>query len=296
MTIRLEIRARSRRPLRDIHHSHLDTSTKMYIRPVHAELNVPALHAFIRANPLGLFTTAIKHPSIATIQTTHIPWVLDSDASEGVEWEEIDTPPPGALGVLRGHIARANPQTKVCVEQAHANPTEGISGAGELGDEVLVLFNSPHHSYVSPRYYATTKPDTGKVVPTWNYSAVQVYGRCRLYHTGPEANAFLSRQVDDLTNANEPKSGGSWKVSDAPDRYVELLKKGIVGLEIVIERIEGRYKMSQEMKGGDWAGVRDGFKAMGGELGNAMAQRVAEEGQKRDDKAKASGIEAPGDD
>lgn len=257
----------------------------MYIRPVHAELNIPALHAFIRENSLGLFTTAIKHPSLATIQTTHIPWVLDTDDS--INWDEVDSsnPPSGSLGVLRGHIARANPQTKVLIDAASHTPSTAGQPTAELSDEVLLLFNSPVHSYVSPRYYKETKPDTGKVVPTWNYSAVQVYGRCRIHHSGPQAASFLQKQINDLTNHNEPRSGGSWKVSDAPDKYVDLLKKAIVGIEITIDRIEGRYKMSQEMKGGDWNGVVEGFKEMGGELGEAMAARVTEEGKKRDEKA-----------
>lgn len=258
----------------------------MYIRPVHAELNIPALHAFIRDNSLGLFTTAIKHPSTSTIQTTHIPWVLDADDS--IQWDDIDTPPPGSLGVLRGHIARANPQTKVMIDSNSHTPETAGQPTAELNDEVLVLFNSPVHSYVSPRYYKETKPDTGKVVPTWNYSAVQVYGRCRIHHSGPAASSFLQRQVTDLTNHNEPRSGGQWKVADAPERYVDLLKKGIIGIEITIERIEGRFKMSQEMKGGDWEGVKEGFKAMGGELGEAMSTRVAEEGKKRDERAETA--------
>jgi transcriptional regulator len=266
----------------------------MYIRPIHAELNVPALHSFIRENPLGLFTTAIKHPTIATIQTTHIPWVLDTDDS--IDWSDADADaaanadpaqrPTGSLGVLRGHIARANPQTKVMIDASSHTPSTSGQPIAELSEEVLILFNSPYHSYVSPRYYKETKPDTGKVVPTWNYSAVQVYGRCRIHHSGPQAASFLQKQVNDLTNHNEPRSGGSWKVGDAPERYVELLKKGIIGIEITIERIEGRFKMSQESNGGDWTGVRDGFKEMGGELGEAMSARVVEEGKKRDDRAK----------
>jgi transcriptional regulator len=266
----------------------------MYIRPVHAELSIPALHAFIRENPLGLFTTAIKHSTHATIQTTHIPFVLDSDDS--INWDKQDptTPPaPGSLGTLRGHIARANPQTKViCDPASHTSNSGGGEGPSELEEEVLILFNAPAHSYVSPRYYKETKPDTGKVVPTWNYSAVQVYGRAKIFDKGPIASSFLLKQVNDLTNINEPKSGGSWKVSDAPEKYVDLLKKGIVGIEIAIDRVEGRYKMSQEMKGGDWSGVVEGFKEMGGELGKKMAGRVEEEGQKRDDRAEAAKVDS----
>ena len=266
----------------------------MYIRPVHAELSIPALHAFIRENPLGLFTTAIKHATSSTILTTHIPFVLDSDDSNNWDNQDPATPPaPGTLGTLRGHIARANPQTKViCDPASHLKSNGGGDEGSELEDEVLILFNAPAHSYVSPRYYKETKPDTGKVVPTWNYSAVQVYGRAKIFDKGPAASSFLMKQVNDLTNANEPKSGGSWKVSDAPEKYVDLLKKGIVGIEITIDRVEGRYKMSQEMKGGDWTGVVQGFKEMGGELGTEMAKRVEEEGKKRDDKAEAAKVDS----
>lgn len=254
----------------------------MYIRPVHAELNIPALHAFIRDNSLGLFTTAIKHPSIATIQTSHIPWVLDAD--ESIQWADVDSPPPGSLGVLRGHIARANPQAKVMIDAASHTPETAGQPTAELNDEVLVLFNSPVHSYVSPRYYKETKPDTGKVVPTWNYSAVQVYGRCRIHHSGPSASDFLQKQVMDLTNHNEPKSGGNWKVSDAPERYVDLLKKGIIGIEITIERIEGRYKMSQEITGGTGRVSKKDFRPWGeswARLWQSVWRRRARRGTRR---------------
>ena len=144
------------------------------------------------------------------------------------------------------------------------------------------------------------------MVPTWNYAAVQVYGRLRVHHSlKPDATeatgAFLSKQLDDLTDQNEQrrfrKEGAvtevegcvgegekkGWKVSDAPSSYVELLKKGIVGLEIEITRIEGRFKLSQETKGvdeGDWRGVVDGFNALGTEDGRVMAKMVEERGKK----------------
>ncbi|RSH86145.1 uncharacterized protein EHS24_004376 [Apiotrichum porosum] len=235
----------------------------MYIRPAHAELDVPTLQQFVRSYPLGMFTTAIKHPSIATLQTTHIPFV-------------IDTPDDGTPGVLRAHMARANPQAKVLIEAAKENPV--------MEDEVLVLFNAPVHSYVTPKFYTETKPQNGKVVPTWDYAAVQVYGKLRVYSTGDETTAFLGKQVNDLTDQNERAAGhveNPWKVSDAPTKYTDLLKKAIVGLEITIDRIEGRFKLSQELSDGDYSGVVNGFRGLGTPEGEQMAQMVQKRGEAR---------------
>ncbi|WVW87121.1 hypothetical protein I302_109178 [Kwoniella bestiolae CBS 10118] len=249
----------------------------MYIRPVHAELDVPTLHQFIRQNPLGLFTTSIPHPSNATIQTTHIPFVLD-EPSNGAD-----------KGTLRGHIARANPQSKSIVESLTQSDKE------ELCEEVLILFNSRAHSYVTPKFYVETKPRDGKVVPTWDYAAVQVYGKARIYYKNNEKTShFLQSQVEALSEMNElqhiEKKGKvdeekPWKVSDAPTRYVDLLKKAIIGLEIKIDRIEGRFKLSQESSDGDWQGVVNGYKALGTEEGDKMAELVESRGQGRKVKA-----------
>ncbi|WVR07898.1 hypothetical protein IAU60_004941 [Kwoniella sp. DSM 27419] len=251
----------------------------MYIRPVHAELAIPKLHQFIRDNPLGLFTTAIPHPKIATLQTTHIPFVLDA----GLEGEEVDADDKGSL---RAHIARANPQVKAMIDHL----TE--SGSDTLEEEVLILFNAPTHSYITPKFYVETKPSTGKVVPTWNYAAVQVYGKARIYHKNDATtSAFLQRQIEDLSQHNEgqmairrgqdPDPDRLWKVSDAPERYTELLKKAIIGIEVTIDRIEGRFKLSQESTDGDWQGVVDGFKALGTEQGTQMAELVESRGENR---------------
>lgn len=234
----------------------------MYIRPVHAELDLPVLQQFVKDNPLGLFTTAIKHDKHATIQTTHIPWI-------------IDVPDDGSPGVIRAHMARANPQAKVLIDAATA--AGGANGSVELPDEVLVLFNAPAHSYVTPKFYTTTKPDTGKVVPTWNYAAVQAYGPLRVYASGDETKAFLDKQVAELTLQQEVAAGYAakpWTVDEAPVKYSDLLKKAIIGLEIKVERLEGRFKLSQESGEGDWNGVVDGFKGLGTANGDAMAKMV----------------------
>ncbi|WWC66082.1 uncharacterized protein I303_108704 [Kwoniella dejecticola CBS 10117] len=254
----------------------------MYIRPVHAELNIPALHQFIRENPLGLFTTSIAHPKNATIQTTHIPFVLDSPSDASDESNK---------GVLRAHIARANPQSKSIIDSLSQNGSE----SDLLEEEVLVLFNSPVHSYVTPKFYVETKPKDGKVVPTWDYAAVQVYGKSRIYYKNtPETSEFLQKQVEELSLQNEQqfidKNKGTregskpWKVSDAPTKYVDLLKKAIIGIEIKIERIEGRFKLSQESNDGDWNGVVEGYRSLKTEEGEKMADLVEGRGTERTSK------------
>lgn len=237
----------------------------MYIRPVHAELDVGVLQDFVRTYPLGEMTTAIKSDIAATIQTTHMPFVLDAGAD-------------GSPGVLRAHMARANPQAKVLRAAAAESPDS------TLPDEVLVLFNAPVHHYVTPKFYTETKPDTGKVVPTWNYAAVQVYGKIRvLAENDAEAGSFLGQQISDLTDMMERKAGHekAWKVSDAPEKYTDLLKKAIIGIEIKIDRIEGRFKLSQESGDGDWSGVVKGFRDLGTPEGIEMSKMIAERGKAR---------------
>lgn len=160
-----------------------------------------------------------------------MPWVLD------VEDEENATGQPRAR--LRGHLARANPQTKSLIEAVTK-----IS-SNKLQEEVMVLFNDPVHHYVTPKFYIETKPSTGKVVPTWNYSAVQVYGTATIFHESSsiESQEFLAKQIDDLSKQSEESVFGytgrngapkAWNVKEAPDTYVALLKKAIVGIEIEI--------------------------------------------------------------
>jgi len=268
----------------------------MYIRPVHAELDIPTLHAFIRQYPLGLFTTAIPHPDHQTIHTSHIPFVLDvPNPSEPTDEALKDVTPN--LGILRGHMARANPQTKAIIDNLNAAQSSGSlltswlssnssSGADplELKDDVLILFQAPVHSYVTPSFYVSTKPSSGKVVPTWDYAAVQVYGRARIYHqVNDTTSAYLQKQVEDLTLQSETGAGREkpWAVADSPTSYTGLLKKGIIGLEIKVTRIEGRFKLGQELPDGDWVGVVQGFRSLGSAEGDKMAQMIEDRGKGR---------------
>ncbi|KAJ3494934.1 hypothetical protein NLG97_g3756 [Lecanicillium saksenae] len=249
----------------------------MYLRAIHADADTATLRGLIRENPLGIFTTAIHSDSFPLIQCTHIPFLLDIE-DEANENEQ---------GVLRGHLARANPHSKALIEAAQSAST---SADGYLEQEVMVLFNFPVHHYVTPKFCTETKPATGKVVPTWNYAAAQVYGRIKVYHDSKseEAGDFLGNQVSDLTDMSEASIMGytgegsaqkGWKVSDAPDTYVALLKKAIIGIEIKIDRLEGKFKMSQESTEGDREGIISGFKNLGTDLGTKMAETVAERGE-----------------
>lgn len=244
----------------------------MYIRGVHAERSLRALRQLVHRYPLGLFTTAITSPSSSfpLLQTSHIPFILD------VQDETSET----ELGTLRGHMATANPQAKAIIEEVEASESKSLER------DVLVLFNLPAHHYVTPKFYTETKPSTGKVVPTWNYAAVQVYGRARVFvdTKSEETGSFLQTQISDLTKHNEAtlmgfngENGkpGPWEVTDAPNNYINLLKKAIIGIEITVERMEGKFKMSQEMSDQDVQGVVQGFKNLGTETGQTIASTVA---------------------
>lgn len=237
----------------------------MYLRAIHAEHHIPSLRKFIHDNPLGLLITSFPS-SFATIQTTHLPWVLDvSEPSSESE-----------LGTLRGHLARANPHAKALTEAARS---PSLSTANRLTAEVSVMFTSANSHYITPKFYVDTKPATGKVVPTWNYAAVQVYGMARIYwdSTSAETGPFLQQQVSDLSRHAEMNVMGydrPWSVDDAPERYIELMKKSILGIEIDITRLEGKWKMSQELAEGDRHGVVEGFKSLSSEIGATMAAAV----------------------
>lgn len=245
----------------------------MFLPPVHAETDTGVLYQFIRENPLGLLITGIKS-SQDFLQCTHAPFVLDNS-------EETTSSAP--QGRLRAHIAKQNPQVRGMIEELASKPN-----VLNLKETVLVVFSGKHDHYVTPKYYVETKPDTGKVVPTWNYSAVQVYGKLSLYYDSksPEAGTFLAKQIDDLSEHTERSvmryTGGEnpqpWKVSDAPEKYIELMQRNIVGIEIRIEKIQGKFKMSQEMRPGDREGVVAGFARLGGETGEAISALVKEKG------------------
>lgn len=247
----------------------------MFLPQVHAEPSTPVLRQLIRDYPLGLLVTSISSESFPLVQASHIPFILDAQ-DEDNETE---------LGNLRCHLARQNPQSKAMMESSSPNST----GKYVLDQEVLVVFTATPQHYVSPKFYTETKPTTAKVVPTWNYAAAQVYGRATLYFdSSTDTSNFLSKQIDDLSNYTETSimdytgkgdRPGPWKVSDAPERYIELMKKNIIGIEITITKLEGKFKMSQEMRSGDRKGVIQGMENLQSDAGRAVADLVRERGE-----------------
>lgn len=156
----------------------------------------------------------------------------------------------GDMGRLRGHVARPNPQWQ------------------GLGGEVLVVFSSLDH-YISPSYYQT-KRETGKVVPTWNYITVHAYGQVSVH----EDAQWLGRQIRDLTSQHEGNRTQSWAVDDAPAPFIAAQMRGIVGIEIVLTRIEGKAKLSQNRNEADQAGVKAGLSQEADEAARAMAALI----------------------
>ena len=244
----------------------------MHLPAADVERDLSTIHDFISSHPLGLLTTALPHGSLPTLQVSHIPWVLDPPSASAPK------------GVLRGHIARQNPQAKALMD------TLGEAD-DKLEAEVLVLFQAPVTGYVTPKFYVETKPATQKVVPTYDYAACQVYGKARVYHRRDDAarGPFLARQLNDLSREQELAAGHGerpWEVTDAPEPYIEILKKAIIGIEITLDRLEGRWKLSGDKRPGDLQGVVDGFRARGTPEGEKMAEMIEERRKTMAERAK----------
>jgi transcriptional regulator len=186
--------------------------------------------AHFREDRIEVLHAAIRAHPLATVVTTgpagleanHIPFLIE----EG-----------GPFGVLRAHLARVNGQCE----------------ALRRGAETLVVFQGPQ-AYVSPSWYAT-KAETHKVVPTWNYVAVHCWGAPRVI----DDPAWLRGLIGRLTQGQEHDRAEPWAVEDAPADYISSQIKGIVGLEIPITRIEGKWKASQNRSDADRAGVAAGL-------------------------------------
>jgi transcriptional regulator len=205
----------------------------MYIPPSNAEHDVATMLAFIEAHPLGVLVTSSASNGLFA---THLPLLVHRER--------------GAHGVLEGHLARANPHHRQI----------------EAGVEALIIFAGPE-AYITPAWYAA-KQEHGRVVPTWNYVAVHAYATPR-FVDDPE---FLRRHLEALTLRHESRRAAPWSVSDAPDDYVAQQMKAIVGIELEITRLEGKWKMSQNRSGADIDGVVRGLR----ESGVAAEQTVAE--------------------
>lgn len=208
----------------------------MYQPSRHREDELEKQHSLIVAHPLGLLVTNGSEGLTAN----PVPFRLHPSLSK--------------FGVLRAHIARANPLWR-----------DGTSLR-----EALVVFQGVD-AYISPSWYAT-KRENGKVVPTWNYVSVHVHGPIQVI-ADPD---WLRRQIHDLTAVHESSRPAPWSVDDAPAEFIDQMLPAIIGIEIEISRIEGKLKVSQNRAPEDRAGVAAGLRAAGDGRSLAMAALVEE--------------------
>ena len=209
----------------------------MYTPKANEETRLEILHDLIESHRLASLVTMGSSGLFAS----HVPMVLERRSAKH--------------GLLKAHLSRANKQWRDFQHEVQA----------------LAIFSGPEH-YITPSWYAE-KEETGKVVPTWNYAVVHVYGHLRVI----EDPAWLLEHLNALTTANESAFPAPWQVSDAPVDYVASLLKGIVGLELPIERIEGKWKASQNQQERDRAGIIEGLERLNTPESLAMKALVAGE-------------------
>jgi transcriptional regulator len=181
---------------------------------------------------------ALVSSSANGLYGTHLPTVLKDD---------------GANGLIECHLARANPHWKDLAE----------------GNEALMIFQGPE-GYITPNWYPS-KAVHGKAVPTWNYAVVHAYGRPAVV----QDKDWLRRHVTELTTQQEASEAQPWAVSDAPENYVDVMLRGIVGFRFAITRLEGKWKMSQNREMPDRQGVVAGLTARASGDDLAIAEAVA---------------------
>ena len=211
----------------------------MYLPPLFEETRIEVLAGLIHEHPLATLITQ----NDAGLVANHIPIEFD--------------PAPAPFGILRGHVARANPVWRETV----------------AGSEVLLVFQGPS-AYVTPAWYETKK-QTGKVVPTWNYAVVHARGPLVVRDDPVWLRAFLEK----LTDRHESGRTAPWKVGDAPEDFIRSQLRAIVGIEIPLTALTGKWKMSQNRPPADRAGVIRGLRERGGPSDAQIADGVRRGGR-----------------
>lgn len=206
----------------------------MYVPQQFDEPRIDVMHELIRAYPLATLVTLSSNG----LNANHIPLYLS----------EL----PAPWGTLQGHVARANPLLDDIVNEI----------------ESLAVFHGPD-TYITPSWYATKK-ETGKVVPTWNYAVVHAYGILRIV----DNVTWLRAQLEALTTHNEASFSEPWAVSDAPQEHIDKIMASIVGIEMGISRLTGKWKVSQNQPPQNQASVIAGLKASRRPNAQAMADLV----------------------
>lgn len=197
----------------------------MYLPPHFIEARADELRRLIVEHPLGALVT--NGPN--GLDANHVPFEFDAGT--------------GPHGILRAHVARANPVWNEAAD----------------GDEVLVIFRGAE-AYVSPNWYPS-KHEFHRQVPTWNYQVVNVHGRITIRDDEKYVRGVVAR----LTRAHENRTDPSraWRMADAPKDYIDGMLKAIVGLEIEITRIVGKFKLSQNREERDRIGAADALAERG---------------------------------
>jgi len=211
----------------------------MYTPKHFEEPRIEVLHELMRARPLATLVTLTS----GGLNANHVPLHL------------ADTPAP--FGTLRGHVARANPVWRDFAKDV----------------EALAMFHGPD-CYITPSWYAT-KQETGKVVPTWIYAVVHAYGTLRIIDDA----VWVRAQIEALTAHNEVGFARPWSVSDAPHEYTEKRIGAIIGFEIVITKLTGKWKVSQNQPAQNQASVIEGLNNSGLRDAAEMAALVAANAQ-----------------
>jgi transcriptional regulator len=208
----------------------------MYLPEAFYETRIEIMHDLMRSYPLAQLISN----GAGGLNASLVPFLIYS-----VE---------GEFGTLRAHVARANPHWRELQDVA----------------ECLVVFQG-EQGYISPSWYPT-KQATQRVVPTWNYATVHAWGKpCIIEEAG-----WLRRLLEDLTRFHESNRIQPWKMNDAPTDFIDAQLKAIVGIEIPVGRMEGKWKMSQNRSTADQAGVIEGLRSANDPHQNAiMAETVA---------------------
>jgi len=214
----------------------------MYQPPHFQETRGEVLAALMRAHPFATLVTKAADAACG-FGADHLPMEYD--------------PLPAPFGTLRGHVARANPVWR------------GAAGAAGT-NQALAIFQGPH-AYISPAWYPS-KLEAGKAVPTWNYAVVHAHGPLKFF----EDRQQLRNLVEKLTDRHEAGRPHPWRVSDAPADYLEQMLKAIVGIEMPLTGLVGKWKLSQNRSAPDRVGVIAGLNAERGVHALEMANLIEE--------------------
>jgi transcriptional regulator len=206
----------------------------MYVNPLHSLTDRDSLFALMAAHPLGAWVCHGRDGLVAN----HLPFLLDRER--------------GPFGTLIGHVSRAN---MVWRQLGSATPS-------------VVMFQGPQ-AYITPGWYPG-KAEHGEVVPTWNYVVAHAHGMARAVEDREWIHDMLRR----LTEAHEAPRSLPWTVDDAPAPFMEKMMRGIVGIEISVDRLEGKLKASQDEAMPDRIGTVQGLREQAGEMARAMAGLV----------------------